>query len=701
VFHLNFKFWSATIGLGLLPLFAPPPLMAQANMRRDAALSLYLGSNGSNDNKGFYAACMDSTNGFGYFAANYAYKVDVRGAAPIQVGNGVNLGHQASSAVMDPTAGCAYFAAGLNIVQILANGTNAPSTGATMASPFGGSTFCQFLLLNDSDPANHYLYCMTENGLNDSVLYKIALNQFPSPSSIVGSATVNANQPSVNNGVIDLTNRFAYFGTYVAVSSSDVPFIAKFALGSGANPPTFVGGLALDTTERAVGGIALDIANGYGYCSSDDTDVNFGGGRVYKWALNGANAPLAVSYVDMQTNQGYCHVAFIRPDRGILCFGSDLSYPAQVNRFRLQPGTNAPVETGTLLLQSVTNALPPWGTNPTNAAYWGEVFIRSLAYDSVRDFVYFGRDSADAQGGFYTNQIIKTALDRNEMLVALTEDVANTNNTIPYSESFESYTNGFSLAGTNGWFGEDAMMGVVVTTNYTYANAFPIPGPHQQVLQVDGAVTNRFSPSADTNVWVDLMIQGRYWTDPLLPALSNTPCALCVTTNGHLAVWNCTNPPAIGNGWTELADTSIVSNQFFRVTLEADYNRDANGQFYYRFWVNGAPSTNPRTWYAAADTHQNYFGDVLAQGHFALDDLVVTVPVLTITNVIRNANGSVNLYCRGMPGLTHRLLAGTNLAQISSWSFIATNLAGADGSWQFTDTNAANYALRFYRASLP
>lgn len=148
-------------------------------------------------------------------------------------------------------------------------------------------------------------------------------------------------------------------------------------------------------------------------------------------------------------------------------------------------------------------------------------------------------------------------------------------------------------------------------------------------------------------------------------------------------------------------DTSIASNQFFRVTVEADYTRDANGEFYYRIWVNGTPSANPKTWYAAADTTQNYFGDILAQGHFALDDLVVTAPTISLSNVTRNANGSVTLLCRGLPGLTHRVWATTNLSSSSSWQFISTNQAGADGSWQFTDTNATNYPSRFYRASLP
>jgi hypothetical protein len=665
-------------------------------MRREGALTL---TQTSDDTKGFYAATTDAANGYAYFAAKYVYKVNIAGPLPVQVGPGVSLGRLAYSGAMDSTAGCAYFAVGSSIYQILANGTNAPSAGANMVSPFGSSAFVTQLLVDSSDPANHYLYAMTESGAA-SALYKIALNNYPSLSAIVGSATTTAGQPALGYGVIDLTNRCAYYGTFIPTAQP--PYLAKFLLGTGSSPVNY-GGLALDTaTNRSVGGMALDLANGYGYCDSDGNDLLFGHARVYKWALNGTNLPTLTSYVDMHTNEGYCHVAAIKPDRGLLYFSSDLSYPAYVYRFRLPAGTNAPVETGSLpLLASTNTILPAWGYNPTNASNWGEVFARSLAYDPVRDFVYIGRDCADQQVQPYTDQVVKVALDRDEMMVALTENSANTNNAIPYQESFASYTNGFSLVGTNGWYGADPAMGVIGTNADPYDGIYPILGAQQQVLLVDGTLTNRFSPAADTNVWLDLMVQARYWTDPLFLNLSNTPFALCVTTNGHLAVWNCTNPPAAGNGWTELLDTSVASNQFFRATIEANYIRDANNQLHYRVWVNGTASTNPQTWYNAADTNENYFGDVLALGHFGLADLVVTVPALSVSNVIRHANGTVSLSCGGMPGLTHRVWATTNLSSPLAWQFISTNEAAADGTWQVTDSNAASYSARFYRASLP
>jgi len=694
-----FRHYLSTRAICLLTLALvnlPGPLPAQANMRRDGALTLI---QTNTDNHGFYGATIDPSNGFAYFASRYVYKVNIRTPLPTQVGTGIYIGSQSYSGAMDASAGCAYFASGTTISQILANGTNAPQLGSVMASgPFGGSAYVSQVLIDTTDPANHYLYAMTVSG-SSSTLYKIALNNYPNSGAVIGSASTIAPQPSLGYGTIDLTNRCAYFGTFVP--STNYPYVVKFALGNGASGPTNLGGVALDPeTNRSVDNIVLDIPNGYGYCDSDGNDLLFGHGRVYKWALNGTGTPTLVAYVDMHTNEGYCHVSAIKPAEGLLYYSSDLSYPAFVYRYRLPTGTNAPVETGNIpLLASSYTPTPAWGYNPTVSTNWGEVFSRSLVYDPVGDFVYIGRDYADAQVQPYTDQIVKIALDRDESLLSLTEDVPNTNNTIPYSESFEEYTNGQSLVGANGWYGEDTAMALISTNADTYAGIFPIDGPDQLLLQVNGAVTNRFSPSPDTNVWLDMVLQAKYWTDPLMLTLSNTPFALCITTNGQPAVWNCTNPPAPGDGWTALADTSIASNQFFRLTLEVNYNRDANNEFYYRVWVNGAPSVNPQTWYAAADTNQNYLGDIVALGRFAMDDLVVTVPVIAITNVTRNSDGSASVSSRGLPGFSHRVWAATNVAQPVAWQLISTNTAGADGTWQFNDT--ADLPARYYRASLP
>lgn len=678
---------------------SPLPLGAgSANMRRDGPLTLI---QTSDDNKGFYAAAIDPTNGFAYFAAKYVYKINLTTPLPTQVGPGVSLGGgQSAGGGMDVSSGCAYFASGPNIRQILANGTNPPTAGAIMFAPFGSSQFVEQIFIDETDPANHYLYALTESGGTNSTFYKIALNQYPNASAIVGSAATTAGQPALYYGTIDLSNRFAYFGPLLA----NGPYVVKFALGNGAAAPTNMGGCQLDTSARSTGGMALDIANGCGYVCSDGNDALYGHGRVYKFALNGNGPPSLMSFVDMQTNQGYCHVAVIKPAQQLLYFSSDLDYPAKFFRFRLNPGANPPVETGVLPLLQTTNAVvPAWGANPTNASNWGEVFTRSLVYDPVRDFAYIGRDDADAQLQPYTDQIVKVALDRDEMELSLTTPTTNGVNTMPYGESFEAYTNGATIPGAGGWFADDAMMGIVTNYDYTndYTNGFPIFGPQALSLQVDGALTNQFAPSTDPVVLLDTIVQAREWTDPIFPTLSNTQFSLCVTTNGHLAVWNCTNPPAAGDGWTELTDTSLGSNQFARVTVEAAYNRDTNGLFAFRIWVNGAPSVNPKTWYATADATVNHFGNFVAQGHFILDDLVVAPPSITMTGITTNAAGNIQVSCKGVPSFTHRVWATGSLGPASLWQVVSTNLSNPDGSWQFTDTNNAAHPTRIYKASFP
>jgi alpha-tubulin suppressor-like RCC1 family protein len=197
-----------------------------------------------------------------------------------------------------------------------------------------------------------------------------------------------------------------------------------------------------------------------------------------------------------------------------------------------------------------------------------------------------------------------------------------TNNIIPYAESFESYPGGTTIVGANFWSAPNPANAVVVATNYSYNGLYPVPGPHQSALSINGTVTNQFCPSFYSNLWVDTILQANPPTNPL-PALTNCSFAIAVAPDGHFAVWNCTNPPAAGNGWTELQDTPIATNQFCRVTIEPNYTPDANGIFHYSVWVNGIPSTNPAARYAAADSSQPWFGQIVASGNFILDDLVV------------------------------------------------------------------------------
>lgn len=218
-------------------------------------------------------------------------------------------------------------------------------------------------------------------------------------------------------------------------------------------------------------------------------------------------------------------------------------------------------------------------------------------------------------------------------------------NSIPYSETFESYPDGTMLAATNGWTAQYTTMGVVTNHTYTnsYAGAFPVAGPHQMSYRIDGRVTNSFSASSHSNVWVDMILEAKHWTNNTMPSgtlLSNAQFALYITTNRHLAVWNCPAPPTPACAWTELLDTDIPPDSFIRVTVEMDYARDATNYFHYRVWVNETLSTNPKTWYAAATTNASSLRKITAEGLFHMDDLTVrTVTPYAPVSIVASSLG--------------------------------------------------------------
>jgi sugar lactone lactonase YvrE len=75
---------------------------------------------------------------------------------------------------------------------------------------------------------------------------------------------------------------------------------------------------------------------------------------------------------------------------------------------------------------------------------------------------------------------------------------------------------------------------------------------------------------------------------------------------------------------------------------------------------------------------------------------VTTSPLIYQT--VPNSDGTVSLGFVCQPGSTNLVLCATNLEAPVVWQSISTNLAGADGTWQFTDTKAMKYRMRFYRS---
>ena len=87
----------------------------------------------------------------------------------------------------------------------------------------------------------------------------------------------------------------------------------------------------------------------------------------------------------------------------------------------------------------------------------------------------------------------------------------------------------------------------------------------------------------------------------------------------------------------------------------------------------------------------------------------ITSSIVTLTVVVRpaisglvpNLDGSATLSFSGGAGETYLVEAATNLMPPVVWQTVSTNVAGADGTWQFTDPGATNCPMRLYRAHTP
>ncbi len=116
--------------------------------------------------------------------------------------------------------------------------------------------------------------------------------------------------------------------------------------------------------------------------------------------------------------------------------------------------------------------------------------------------------------------------------------------------------------------------------------------------------------------------------------------------------------------------------------------------------VSGLSGTYPLSGLVSFDGFSLSTGMTVVHINTSLTSL--TTVTMLISNIVRNLDGSVTLSLVSLPNVTNRVWANTNLALPASWQPIFTNPATpANGIWQFIDTSAAGYPMRFYRFSTP
>ena len=158
-------------------------------------------------------------------------------------------------------------------------------------------------------------------------------------------------------------------------------------------------------------------------------------------------------------------------------------------------------------------------------------------------------------------------------------------NLVPWSDSFEPYTNGMSVVGTNGWTAQSSDAGLVTNdvvrvsllTNYPVSGkSFPLSGPtqtHTNILQLNAQVANAAQSATGGVVYVDFMVLPS-WSDSAPVGQTNDQCAFYIATNGLLTIWhqNRTQDPAT-NEWLALTNSPVIgTNEWTRFTVLHDYS---------------------------------------------------------------------------------------------------------------------------------
>lgn len=284
------------------------------------------------------------------------------------------------------------------------------------------------------------------------------------------------------------------------------------------------------------------------------------------------------------------------------------------------------------------------------------------------------------------------------IFLAVASAIANAANTVPYSETFESYSAGFEMPGTNGWSAAASSNAVVSTDTASVAalNAYSklcgYPGgttSHAKVLEVDGTVSNSFNIGASQAIWADLMLQAGAVSSVDAGLLGTAHAAIYFNATGHPLVYH--RDVAGGtNRWTEIPE--VTKAGWVRATVGLDYQSD-----YFQIKLDGNLLTNALAWttndgsgsaggsWFAMPTSASSLNELVFAGEGGdLDDLVVTTddPFLPVIESFEHYSGNVCRMVVSFP-VGNQLVLPSHFSPIKSTDLVA-------GVWDDTVTHSTN-----------
>jgi hypothetical protein len=216
------------------------------------------------------------------------------------------------------------------------------------------------------------------------------------------------------------------------------------------------------------------------------------------------------------------------------------------------------------------------------------------------------------------------------------------------------------------------------------------------------AITNAvmtFAKSYGTAGTYDIAVTANWWG-----YANNTQAPMsgqATKTDSVQVVTTCLAPEIV----TQPANQEVLAGSSAQFSVSASSTVPINYQWYFNqdFPIEGTvfsaltlPDVTPQSAGGYSVVITNAFGSITS----SVASLTVVTPL--ISNIVNGTNGRVTLNFTGLPNTTTRLWATTNLTLPASWQPVYTNTTTTtNGTWQFIDTNAAGYPVRYYRSSTP